>query len=199
MAFTISSYEPWTIWWLKHSVWRPSVWRPFSLKTLQWRTTCFSKVEQKLERSSNFQNRFCRQVSKESIFCLIGPNRALNIGPIFGPIFDNFVKSFEVFRNLRLRFDTFTIRFRLEPLDAPRRNLLRPPFTLIFFFSLLRFSIKCVVLKVIHGSFVPNFSDGYIFENGFVFRFHFRFNFCQFSSSVTLGDWNTIIFTLTLY
>ena len=51
---------------------------------------------------------------------------------------------------------------------------------------------------MIHGSFVPYLPNCNIFEYWFVFRFHFRFNFRQFSSPITLWYGNTIVFLFTL-
>ena len=51
---------------------------------------------------------------------------------------------------------------------------------------------------MIHGSFVPYLPNCNIFEYWFVFRFHFRFNFRQFSSPITLWYGNTVVFLFTL-
>ena len=75
----------------------------------------------------------------------MGSDRVRKIEPVFELIFELILDSFvETFLNLLFRLGTFAIRLRLEAFEAPLLNLLRPlpPFTLIFFFSLLRFSIK---------------------------------------------------------
>ena len=107
----------------------------------------------------------------------------------------------EILRNLRSRLRGLILLILFRAV-ARLLTLLRPPappFTLIFFFSFFRFSICggdrkfSSRLKMIHGSFIPNVSNCYIFEYWFIDKFFFWLDFRQLSPSIAFWNRYTII------